>query len=99
MNDRGKERPRRKPRPGKRTPPPEDTGREARYLFKAREIQSPMVVELLDGLFVPQAKQIRDDHGGRFPREVEEVPGEGPGLFIRKSEIRQIRAAEGDIRA
>ena len=89
MKDRG--RPRRKQRPGRKTPPPEATGREARYLFKAREIQAPMVVDLLDGRVVTGTVEYYDRD------MIKVVPDEGPGLFFRKEDIRRIHPLKGDI--
>lgn len=83
----GGKRPKSRPkagRPAPRTPPEESTGREASYLFRKREKAAPVVVKLQDGT----------EHRGvieYFDRDVLKlVRPEGPGLLLRKTEIRYI---------
>jgi len=76
---------RRGPSPARRTPPPESTGVEADYLSVKREREIPMVVELLDGRVVQGVIRY-------FDRDMIKVEGEsGPGLFIRKTDIRHMQ--------
>jgi sRNA-binding regulator protein Hfq len=75
-------------RPAPRTPPEESTGGEASYLFRKREKAAPVVVLLEDGT----------EHRGvieYFDRDVIKlVRPEGPGLLLRKTEIRYIADTE-----
>lgn len=90
-NDRGRGKPRRKPKPGRQSPPPESTGREAGFLFKARDMQAVMVIETVDGRTLKGTIEYYDRD------MIKLVPAEGPGLFMRKSEIRSIIPEQDDI--
>jgi sRNA-binding regulator protein Hfq len=74
----------------RRTPPPETTGIETEYLSVKREKEIPMVVELLDGKEVRGVIQY-------FDRDMIKIEGDhGPGLFIRKRDIRHMYPVDGD---
>lgn len=76
--------------PARRTPPPENTGVEFDYLNIKRDKETPMVVELLDGRVVEGIIRY-------FDRDMIKLEGEsGPGLFIRKQDIRHMHAGDGD---
>jgi sRNA-binding regulator protein Hfq len=88
----GKHRRKRKggPPTARRTPPPEGTGVETEYLNVKREKGVPMVVELLDGKAVRGVIRY-------FDQDMIKLEGEsGPGLFIRKKDIRHMHAVDGD---
>jgi hypothetical protein len=88
-DERGRGKPRRKgARPGRRTPPPESTGREAGYLFRLREKQIPVVVRLVNDSTVEGVIEYYDRD------MVKVVPREGPGFFIRKKDIRYLYAED-----
>jgi hypothetical protein len=76
-------------RGGPRTPPEEATGREADFLFRWRESTTPVVVQLIDGT----------EHRGvieYFDRDlIKLVPPSGPGLLLRKADIRYIGEGSG----
>jgi len=71
-------------RPAPRTPPEAATGREGDYFFRRRDEASTVTVHLGDGT----------SHRGvieYYDRDlVKLVPPRGPGLLLRKSEIRYI---------
>lgn len=69
-------------KPGRRTPPPEDTGQEARWMFRYRDRQTPMVVEMRDGEIVRGTIEYYDVD------VVKIVPPSGPGRLLRKEEVR-----------
>ncbi len=78
------------PPPARRTPPPETTGAEDQYLNVKREKEVPMVVELLDGKAVRGVIRYYD-------RDMIKIEGaSGPGLFIRKRDIRHMRPEDDD---
>jgi sRNA-binding regulator protein Hfq len=78
------------PPPARRTPPPENTGVEFEYLNSLREKEAPMMVELLDGRIVQGVIRY-------FDRDMIKLEGEsGPGLFIRKEDIRLMQSGDGD---
>jgi hypothetical protein len=67
---------------GRRLPPPESTGAETDYLAAMRESEAPIIVELNDGRKVEGVLRYYD-------RDMVKVEAEeGPGLFIRKADIR-----------
>lgn len=79
MAERGK-----KPRAGRKPPPPESTGAEAEFLAEKREAEEPVTVELVDGRRVTGVVRYYD-------RDMVKIEGEEtPGLFIRKDDIRTI---------
>jgi hypothetical protein len=85
-----RERGRRAPsdRSSSRTPPDAATGREAQWFFRRRDEESTVTVHLGDGT----------SHSGvieYYDRDlVKLVPPRGPGLLLRKSEIRYITDAD-----
>lgn len=73
-----------------RTPPPEATGIESEYLGAQRENEVPMEVELLDGKTVRGIIRY-------FDRDMIKIEGDdGPGMFIRKRDIRHMHPVGGD---
>ncbi len=73
-----------KPRAGRKLPPPETTGAEAGFLAQKREAEEPVTVQLVDGRRVTGVIRYYD-------RDMVKIEGEEtPGLFIRKDHIRTI---------
>ena len=70
--------------PGRRTPPPEATGAEARYLLQVKEAATPVVVKLVDGETVRGVIEYYDRDMIKVNRD------SGPNVFIRKSSIRYL---------
>ncbi|MCP3978710.1 MAG: Sm ribonucleo-like protein [bacterium] len=68
--------------PGKRTPPPDNTGAETVFIKKLKESAAPVSVKLSTG----------ETHHGRIEYYdndmIKLTRPEGPHLFIRKSDIR-----------
>jgi len=77
----GSGRGRRNP-PARRTPPPDATGAEAKYLLQIKESGTPMVVSLTDGETVRGVIEYYDRDMIKINRDT------GPNVFIRKSSIR-----------
>lgn len=72
------------PPPPKRTPPPDHTGEEARYLQELKDNKTPVVVVLSHG---------EEIHGWveYYDREMIKVNRvAGPNLFVRKADIRYL---------
>lgn len=84
MNRRRSHRPDRPPQPGRRSPPPESTGFESRYLNQCSEGQAAVRVHLLDGGSVEGTLL-------EFDREVLVLkPAIGDAITVRKAGIRFI---------
>jgi hypothetical protein len=75
-------------RRGRRTPPPEQTHEEGRYIKRLKENETPLDVTLADGRVVRCTITY-------FDREmIKLAPDEGPTIFVRKSDIRTIAEVE-----
>ncbi len=78
----------RKPAHVRRTPPPEDTGAETRFLHEVKSKRSPVVLELRDGARIEGVIEY-------FDREMIKITcDEGPNQLVRKHEIRTIHEAK-----
>lgn len=75
-------------KPGRKMPPPEQTGEEAKFLFQLRDKQTNVTVKLVDGRTFTGTIEYYD----RYMIKV--VPEEGPGFFIRKTDIRYMYPEE-----
>jgi sRNA-binding regulator protein Hfq len=83
---RGKARP-----AGPRTPPPEATGAEVRYLNEVKESGACLVVEMTDGLRMTGRIEYFDRDMVKLTR------AEGANVLLKKSDIRLIReSTHGD---
>lgn len=78
----------RKPGQVRRTPPPDDTGAETRFLNDVKSARSPIVVELRDGSQVEGVIEYFDRH------MVKVTCDEGPHRFVRKGDILTIHEAD-----
>ncbi len=75
-------------RPPKRTPPPDDTGKEAEYLEKTKEGRVPVSVKLIDGQLVQGTIEYFD------VAMIKITAADGPNLFLRKDQIRYMWETE-----
>ena len=76
-------------RTGPRTPPPETTGRETRYLWNLRADETPVKVTLTNGDIVIGTITYFDHDMVKIEAMT------GPSIFIRKTDIRYL-AEVGD---
>ena len=68
----------------RRTPPPEETGRESDYLSRRKGDRTPVAIQLLSGETVCGVIEYYDRD------MIKIVPSSGPTVFIRKAQIRLI---------
>ena len=70
--------------PAKKAPPPEATGREARFIAKMKQEGAALRVHMRDG----ESFEGRIEY---YDREmIKIIPDSGPTVFIRKEQIRLI---------
>jgi hypothetical protein len=74
-------------RPGRRSPPPHETGLEARYLRERMSAGDPLELSLADG------RTIRGPVVD-FDQDLITIRAEVGTLVVRKSEIRYLREAD-----